>query len=322
MLYGRPFIGPAGKELNSWLRIAGIDRAEVALTNVFNEALPPEGLQAITASTKDAKAAGWINGMPPILAGRHLIPEWRHHLSRLATDVTRVAPHLIVALGDQALWASSGSFGITARRGTIYRSVWGPPAIATYHPAALIRGGWKYRPAAIFDMIKARHVLEEGDQVPLRTLEVCPSLSDLECWRERLAAASLISLDIETNTILRQITRISFTDSATWSCCVPFVKRDKSSYWTTLAEEVDAWEFVRAVCALPAHKLLQNGIYDVQWLWTVQHIPVLNYLEDTRLMHHALFPELPKSLGFMATLWENEFDWKSMGKIDTDKGDD
>jgi hypothetical protein len=101
--------------------------------------------------------------------------------------------------------------------------------------------------------------------------------------------------------------------------CVPFSFNYKS-YWPTVRDEVNAIRFIQAVCELPARKALQNGLYDAQWLWTEWRVRICNYEHDTRLLHHAIFPELPKDLGFIGSLWANEIAWKLLGH--SEKEDD
>jgi hypothetical protein len=48
-----------------------------------------------------------------------------------------------------------------------------------------------------------------------------------------------------------------------------------------------------------------------------------NVAEDTMLLHHSLFPELPKGLGFLGSIYTNEASWKLMhGLTDTEKRDE
>jgi hypothetical protein len=37
-----------------------------------------------------------------------------------------------------------------------------------------------------------------------------------------------------------------------------------------------------------------------------------NYVEDTMLIQHALYPELPKSLGFLGSIHTNDVAWKEL----------
>lgn len=310
--YGRPFIGPAGRELDRWLAFAGVERFKCAITNVFNCPIPSAGLAAMTASTREAKAEGWTPELPPILRGRHLRPEWHAHLARLHLEILEVQPNVILALGDQALWALSGHFGIETRRGALFQSLQGPKAIATYHPAYILRGQWKRRIPAMADVVKAKR--ESASPVLTMTereLHLSPTLEDLHSATDRLLSAELLSVDIET--AAGEITSIAFAPSPNWAICVPFVLDGRRSYWPTLEAEIEAWQWVKRICESPVPKLLQNGLYDAQWLWVKRGIALRRYAHDTRLAHHALFPELPKSLGFMGSLWENEGAWKQLG---------
>jgi hypothetical protein len=60
--------------------------------------------------------------------------------------------------------------------------------------------------------------------------------------------------------------------------------------------------------------VFQNGLYDMSQLWRHNGIPTVHDTEDTMLMHHAYMPELPKGLGFLATLYSEEASWKQMAK--------
>lgn len=49
--------------------------------------------------------------------------------------------------------------------------------------------------------------------------------------------------------------------------------------------------------------IFQNGGYDVQWLYEVLGCKVYGWTDDTRLLHHAIYPELQKGLEFMTSLY-------------------
>lgn len=282
---GRPFVGPAGRELNAWLHFAGLDRARLAITNVWQEKTP--------------------NGTPVA----------SEQVERLAAEVDECSPNIIVALGADALQAISGHTDITKRRGALFRSRWGTKAIATFHPAAVLHGGGgAVRSIGIADLMKARVNADEPElQHPRRELWIFPTLDEVKEFKARyLDDAALIFVDIETNPAARQLTHIGFASDAQHAISIPFVYAN-ASYWQTAAEEVEAVKLVREICGSPTPKALQNGMYDIQWLWAVWRVPVRNYLHDTRLMHHALYPELPKDLGFMGSLWADEQAWKLLG---------
>ena len=74
-------------------------------------------------------------------------------------------------------------------------------------------------------------------------------------------------------------------------------------------DEVFAYKCVRKICASPAIKIAQNGLYDVQYLFKYQ-IPVVNFLHDTMLLHHSLYPALQKGLDFLGSIYANDRAWK------------
>jgi hypothetical protein len=51
----------------------------------------------------------------------------------------------------------------------------------------------------------------------------------------------------------------------------------------------------------------------MQWLWRAG-CPVRNARDDTMLLHHALYPEMPKSLGFLGSIYTEEASWKLLRK--------
>ena len=129
-----------------------------------------------------------------------------------------------------------------------------------------------------------------------------------------IAECKSLSVDIETARY-EHITCIGYAPSATLALVVPHVDRRKPGYhyWTE-KDEIEAWPFHRHVLsrATKQYKILgQTFPYAFQYLYA-HGVPVRNYLADTMLHHHALFPELPKSLGFMGSIYSNEISWKSM----------
>ena len=75
---------------------------------------------------------------------------------------------------------------------------------------------------------------------------------------------------------------------------------------------MQAWRLVKEILALPMPKLAQNGLYDLQYLWRPHGIAVKNYAEDTMLLHHALYIELKKDLGYLGSIYTDEAAWKLM----------
>lgn len=313
---GAPLIGPSGRIFNAMLRSAGLRREDFLVTNVFDEQLPDNELGNWVAPMAEAKEGGF-NDLPPV-AGGYLRPEHRHHLERLRGELAQWQPTVIVPLGGTALWALTGDTRIAAHRGGVIPAkllVPGAKLLPTYHPMA-VQHQWKLYVVVVGDLIKAHSEALKGPAIqwPRRELLLEPTLEDLEAWTDELISAELLSVDIETG--WGQITSIGFAPSPERALVVPYLdlRHADRCYWRDAASEAAAWRWVGRVLNSPVPKLFQNGGgYDLYWL--LKHrLPARNAREDTRLLHHALYPELPKGLEFMGNSYASQGPWKMMGR--------
>lgn len=308
---GKPFVGPSGHILNSMLRQVGISRDECYLSNVFN--LQPQPKNDII-NLCGPKSEG-IPGMPVLSKGKYVRAEYAPELQRLYKEVERERPNVIVALGATAAWALCGTTGIRNIRGAPLTSRQGVKVLPTYHPAAIMRD-WSLRPTVLSDLTKAVREQEYPDiRRPQRFIHIEPSLNDLvDFEREFIDSSPTLSADIETFDV--QITCIGFAPSIDRCLVVPFVDmaRPGNNYWRTLDEELVAWEWVRRQCLKQRKFIFQNGLYDIHILWRQYGITVPWADEDTMLKHHAMQPEMEKSLGYLGSIYTDEQQWKFMRK--------
>ncbi len=330
-----PFVGMSGVELYRMLCDAGYDlepirkrfvapssmkklwaKSQVTLLNVFNSRPPdPENRNRIqfmfgSKTDKVSEVYGSYKGTYPL-------EDFAPDINLLHETLRELRPNIIITLGNTAMWALLGLAKISVERGSIHDSPFGK-VLPTFHPAAILRK-WEDRPLVIADLIKARTESESPDFKRVsRKLWVEPNLADLETfWNLHLAKSALISIDIETERN-QQISEIGFAADEFTAIHIPFMKVTKrgtkfvscKSYWDSPQDELAAWDFVHKVCASPVPKVLQNGLYDIFWLWEKMRIPVLNASQDTMLLHHALYPELAKGLGFLGATYMNELSWK------------
>jgi len=56
-------------------------------------------------------------------------------------------------------------------------------------------------------------------------------------------------------------------------------------------------------------KVFQNGIFDISFFLRLGIVPRA-CTDDTMLRHHAMFPELPKALGFLGSIYTEDISWK------------
>jgi uracil-DNA glycosylase family 4 len=118
---GRPFVGNAGKLLDELLEEAGIDRSKVYVTNVVK--------------VRPTKEDGGRTRNRPPRAG-----EVREGVEILREELDLVDPEALVLLGTTPAKALiKKSFTLKSERGRLLDSGLGFPALATYHPAYLLR---------------------------------------------------------------------------------------------------------------------------------------------------------------------------------------
>jgi uracil-DNA glycosylase len=107
------FVGTSGYHLTKMLAEAGINRADCLLTNVFN--LQPAGnkIESICGLKNTA-----LPGYPVIVKGKYVRKEFAPELERLGDELLEADSNLIIALGNEAMWALLGKTAIKKFRGT------------------------------------------------------------------------------------------------------------------------------------------------------------------------------------------------------------
>ena len=319
---GIPFIGGSGQELEDMCLEAGFNlRRDCWITNVLLTRPPNNKLGEFCVSKKDLPAG---YDLPPLSQGQYLHPEFIPELTRLYAEVERIKPNIIVALGNTPLWAFTGSYGITALRGAIQHTKWGK-LLPTYHPAYILRD-WSKRTIALADLAKAKYESEFPEiRRPERYVLVDPTFAEVVQWIDTAIECGVVSCDVETKR--RQITTIGFAYSPSEAISIPFYDARKPhqgySYWPK-EEEVAIRLHIQRLLACRNKKVFQNGLYDIQYLLAEGFRPWLGEMEDTMLQHHALYPEMPKSLGFLGSVYSNEASWKILRrrKKDSNKRED
>ena len=315
-----PFIGYSGQELTRLLADAEIKRSECFLTNVF--AFRPLGNDIETLCAKKAEV-GPGYALKPIKPGKYIKPEFLPELERLADEIRTVKPNLVVALGNVACWALLGSSGITALRGAVAESslIPGQKVIATYHPAAILRD-WPKRPIVVADLLKAAREMEFPEiRRVQREITCAETLDEIDYWIEHYALrATHLAVDIET--YRGQIDMIGFASDPEHALNIKFFNTGThENTWGSVLEEVEARKRVLQLLTLPAKKIFQNGLYDLQYLLR-EGFTIKNVAEDTMLLHHAMYPELPKGLGFLGSIYTNETAWKLLNRTKSEKKDE
>jgi DNA polymerase len=119
-LEGRPFVGKAGLQLNSFIEMLDFSREEIYITNAVK-----------FRPTRISTAGHAVNRTPTA----EEIALWRPWLLR---EISLLKPHIIATLGNIALRAVTGRvIAIGEVHGTCIPDT-NPPVFALYHPASIL----------------------------------------------------------------------------------------------------------------------------------------------------------------------------------------
>src|SRR4051794_3633285 len=133
---GHPFVGPAGRVLDTALERAGIDRDRVYITNVVKHfKWRPRGKRRIHQKPNMEE----ITACRPWLEG----------------ELAAVRPQVLVCLGATAAQALLGrQFRVSRDRGQLVDSPLAERVIATVHPSSILRTDPDQRDAAMDEFVK------------------------------------------------------------------------------------------------------------------------------------------------------------------------
>ena len=309
---GLPFVGASGRELGRMFQDAGWEGrwglvsveklyipVDVWHTNVYT-IRPPEN--------KIARIGEY--GIPADVFRDAFIKQIR-----------TFKPTIIIATGNTALGTlcpftlgKDGQARIGTYRGSLLVSPlldWSHYVIPMHHPAFILRE-WSERPIGVFCLERAReeylYCQRHGSLQPLpeRLLRVQPDYPTVfEYLKSCLEPVPLrVSIDIE---MLGQYPyTIAIARSPSDACAfslVDYPDRELAKIWILLKE-------VLRTCP----QIGQNYIgFDCTWLEYLGLDPDLSKVEDTMILHHILWPELPHSLQFLAMTHTREPYWKDQG---------
>ncbi|MCI5772787.1 MAG: uracil-DNA glycosylase [Clostridiales bacterium] len=143
---GRPFVGKAGKNLDAFLHLAGLERAAIYVTNVVKVRPCEKG------------PTGRIRNRAPNPEEKALFTPF------LMREVSLVRPGMIVTLGNVPLQAFLGKGAMVgACHGQARLAPCGVQVFSLYHPASIIYRP-KLREVYVQDVLTLRDMLQDGEK--------------------------------------------------------------------------------------------------------------------------------------------------------------
>lgn len=311
ILKGRPFSSASGYELRKMLTEANLFMESCYITYAYPERAV-KGVDSLIAKNKKAVTPSHV-----IFNNRYITAEFREHIKQLKAQIEIVKPNVIVAMGNVALFALTGQWGVNSWRSSCMDStlVPGVKVIPTISPA-VIYAQWKWRPLIVHDLKRVRkemqfaHINRPEYKFLIRpdydtALSVLTQLAD---QAEASTGTMRLSCDIETRA--GHIACIAFAWSRVDAICIPLMAVNKpEGYWAEEHELILLMQIQR----LFRHAVLvgQNFNYDAQYCY--RHWRFLPYytVRDTMLKHHSCFSNMDKNLAFLSSMYcENHLYWK------------
>ena len=228
-------------------------------------------------------------------------------------EIDNVEPNVIISCGELALQYLTEEKSIGKWRGSLLHlhprfgrtnikvvPIHSPREIWEQNEAPFVYTQWDIGRAVKYRDLKIRFKIPE-------TLWIAKSYIELLNWWERGQRGEFLTLDIETHHGF--ITCISFSHNGTEALSIPLLVGSKLSDW----ERGKLYQLINTILRSNVPKVNQNIKYD----WTVLQdygFDIHNIIGDTMLMAHTIYPEYPKGLDFLTSVYTDVPYYKDEGR--------
>ena len=295
---GGAFIGTAGRLLDDLLRNAGISRDEIYFDNVFQ--FRPTN-----------------NDVSPYIKFAKTVTETEKFVqaqSSLAARLETTKANVIITMGNVPTYTVTSLTPITKQRGSVVPATLlkDRKVIPCIHPAAALRE-YLSRYNIVNDLRRAKDQAEFPEVKHLtRDLILSPSFSDAMSFLDTCnKSVEPIAYDIEIRG--QELSHIAFAINPHVAICIPFVEGIKD-YWAPDQEATIMLKIAEVLENPKIDKIGQNLSFDATFMYYKYGIHVAP-LQDTMIASGILFPDLPKGLDFLVSIYcEGEPYYKDDGK--------
>lgn len=319
---GLPFAGRSGDELGRMLEEAGIRRSDCFVTMVLR-ARPPSGKveEAYFARTKSAVTSSHL-----LYRDKHVLQPVIDGVEMLKREIELCRPNVIIALGNVAMWALTGQWGMTSWRGSMLQTDltlnldYQPKVLPTFDPG-MIMAKWDWRPIMVTDLRRAKGMSTCQElEVPEYRFITRPSFSRAKGTLVSLlqsadTSANKFKLACDIETRAGHIACFGIAWSSLDAICIPMMCVERPEGFYTEDEETEIFYLVYQLLTRPNVEVVgQNFLYDDQYI--NRHLCFKpNVSRDIMLAQHSMFSNLQKSLDFQASMYLPFYRyWKDEGK--------
>lgn len=278
---GRPFVGAAGKTLNSILYMSGFHRQDFHITNVL-KCRPP-------------------NNRDPLPEEIEMCKKW------LIKEIQELQPEFIVCLG---LFASVTMTGKSLTyRGSIVPSILEGakdiPCLITWHPAYVMRNRTEFS-TIIHDLQKINPQNRPPDYLLeyLINPEIPQARAIIESWQPWLEENKWgLAVDIETSGEGKDDALHPWRGDVLGAAIAG--PPGKAIHFTFSLQHPERWLFFKEVLENPSFEFIfQNNTFDRCFL-EVKGVKTKTPIWDTMDAMHVIYSASPKSLDHLRSLYTN-----------------
>lgn len=326
---GSPFVGASGQELSRMLAEAGIIRSACFITNVIRVKPPGGDIGTFIAERKVD-----VTSQHGSCRDKMVMPAVWEGISLLEREIEMVRPNVIIALGNVAMWALTGKWGVTTWRGSLLQTDlklaldYKPKVIPAYSPTTVMRQ-WSWRQILVHDLRRAKAQSESNIITPTDyRFIIRPDYSTAVTYLDLLfklveARPTPMAVDIETRGGHTACIGLAWSKSE--AICIPLMQGLAGSvhYWSEEEEAMLMYKMYQLLTHKNCEVIGQNFSYDAQYfLRHFHYIP--NLKRDTMIAQHSCFSNMQKGLDFLASMYcETYTYWKDDGKTwDAKTGED
>lgn len=292
-----PFCGQAGELLDKLLHAVGISRSSIYVTNVIREQPPNNDASCFIRFNRD--------GSPSYT------PEYLAYERYLYDEIASIKPNVLVPTGNIPLYALCRKTAITKRRGSILDATINNityKVIPTIHPAAALRQYiWTHFIAHDLKRI-AQEMHTRTIELPIRRLRIRPSYMDVLEYMHSIR--DVVGFDIEV--VNEEVACFALAKSPSDAMCVPL--RSHGGDYFSPDQEAKIWLELARICQDPfILKIGQNIVFDATFIFRKLGIRV-EPVADTMVASAIAYPDFPKGLDFITSIWTREPYYKDEGK--------
>ena len=299
---GRPFLGPAGHWLTTCAQDAGLTRQELYITNVLKAGM---NLEDYIQMPSGKRGASWHPNAQPYL----------EYLDRELRQLSQT--NVVVAMGNVALFALTGLWGITKWCGSVLPgTLGGHKVVPSIHPASILRGSYVNRFEITRDLARAN---EESNYPDIRKKErhlaINPTFDESYGMLDHLLRlgrrGEIIDLDIEV--VNEQLSCIAFAWQPDKAISIPFTAEHNDKL--DPEQELIIMQLIAQLMEDPLiTKRGQNLSFDLQFLLNRYGIIPRGPLHDTMIAQKIAMPDFPAGLAHITKEYTDINYYKDDGK--------